>query len=28
VIEKPGEVVIEIPEWNRNYVSEGHAPKD
>ena len=28
VIEKPGEIVIEIPEWNRNYVSEGHAPKD
>ena len=28
VIEKPGEVVVEIPEWNRNYVSEGHAPKD
>jgi 2Fe-2S ferredoxin len=24
VIEKPGEVVIEIPAWNRNYVSEGH----
>ncbi len=23
VIEKPGEVVIEIPAWNRNYVSEG-----
>ena len=22
VIEKPGEVVIEIPAWNRNYVSE------
>ena len=28
VITKPGEVVVEIPEWNRNYVSEGHAPKD
>ncbi|PYX99281.1 MAG: ferredoxin [Acidobacteria bacterium] len=28
VIDKPGEIVIEIPEWNRNYVSEGHAPKD
>jgi 2Fe-2S ferredoxin len=28
VIEKPGELVVEIPEWNRNYVSEGHAPKD
>lgn len=27
VIEKPGLVVIEIPAWNRNYVSEGHAPK-
>lgn len=25
VIEKPGEIVIEIPTWNRNYVSEaGH----
>jgi 2Fe-2S ferredoxin len=23
VIEKPGEVVLEIPAWNRNYVSEG-----
>ena len=22
-IEKPGEVVVEIPAWNRNYVSEG-----
>ena len=28
IIEKPGELVVEIPEWNRNYVSEGHAPKD
>ena len=28
VIDKPGEVVVEIPEWNRNYVSEGHVPKD
>ena len=28
VITKPGELVIEIPEWNRNYVSEGHAPKE
>ena len=28
VIDKPGELVVEIPEWNRNYVSEGHAPKD
>jgi 2Fe-2S ferredoxin len=27
VIEKPGTVVVEIPSWNRNYVSEGHAPK-
>jgi 2Fe-2S ferredoxin len=24
VIEKPGEVIVEIPAWNRNYVSEGH----
>jgi ferredoxin, 2Fe-2S len=24
VIEKPGEVVVEIPAWNRNYVSEKH----
>lgn len=23
VIEKPGEVVVEIPAWSRNYVSEG-----
>jgi len=23
VIEKPGEIVVEIPSWNRNYVSEG-----
>ncbi|HUI83039.1 MAG TPA: 2Fe-2S iron-sulfur cluster-binding protein [Candidatus Binatia bacterium] len=23
VIERPGEVVVEIPAWNRNYVSEG-----
>ncbi len=23
IIEKPGEVVIEIPSWNRNYVCEG-----
>jgi 2Fe-2S ferredoxin len=23
VIERDGEIVIEIPEWNRNYVSEG-----
>jgi 2Fe-2S ferredoxin len=25
VIEKPGKVVVEIPAWNRNYVSEGHG---
>jgi 2Fe-2S ferredoxin len=25
VIEKPGTVVVEIPAWNRNYVSEGPA---
>lgn len=25
VIEKPGEVVVEIPAWNRNYISEGGA---
>ena len=24
VITKPGKVVVEIPAWNRNYVSEGH----
>ena len=24
VIEKPGEVVVKIPAWNRNYVSEEH----
>jgi len=24
VIEKPGDIVVEIPAWNRNYVSEGH----
>jgi 2Fe-2S ferredoxin len=23
IIEKPGEVVVEIPKWNRNYISEG-----
>jgi 2Fe-2S ferredoxin len=23
IIEKPGEVVVEIPSWNRNYISEG-----
>jgi len=25
VVEKPGEVVVKIPAWNRNYVSEGHG---
>ena len=25
VVEKPGEIVVEIPAWNRNYVSEGHG---
>ena len=24
VINKPGKVVVEIPAWNRNYVSETH----
>lgn len=24
VIKRPGKVVVEIPAWNRNYVSEGH----
>jgi ferredoxin, 2Fe-2S len=24
VIEKPGEIVVEVPAWNRNYVSEEH----
>ena len=24
VIQKPGKVVVEIPAWNRNYVSETH----
>jgi ferredoxin, 2Fe-2S len=24
VIEKPGEIVVRIPDWNRNYVSEEH----
>jgi 2Fe-2S ferredoxin len=24
VIEKPGNVTVTIPAWNRNYVSEGH----
>jgi 2Fe-2S ferredoxin len=28
VIEKPGEVVVEIPSWNRNYVSEGATHHD
>jgi 2Fe-2S ferredoxin len=23
IIQKPGEVVVEIPAWNRNYISEG-----
>ena len=23
IIERPGEIVVEIPSWNRNYVSEG-----
>jgi len=23
VVKKPGEIVVEIPAWNRNYVSEG-----
>ena len=23
VIQKPGEIVVEIPKWNRNYVCEG-----
>jgi ferredoxin, 2Fe-2S len=27
VVEKPGTVVVEIPSWNRNYVSEGGASK-
>ncbi len=26
VIEKPGSIMVEIPSWNRNYVSEGHGP--
>ena len=25
VIQKPGEVVVNIPAWNRNYVSEPHG---
>jgi ferredoxin, 2Fe-2S len=28
VIEKPGEVVVEIPSWNRNYVSEAATHHD
>jgi ferredoxin, 2Fe-2S len=24
IIEKPGELVVKIPEWNRNYISEEH----
>jgi hypothetical protein len=24
VIKKPGKLVVEIPAWNRNYVSEEH----
>lgn len=27
VVEKPGQVVVEIPSWNRNYVSEGGSSK-
>ncbi len=23
VVERPGEIVVEIPAWNRNYVSDG-----
>jgi len=26
VVEKPGNIVLEIPAWNRNYVQEGHGP--
>jgi 2Fe-2S ferredoxin len=26
VIKGPGTVVVEVPAWNRNYVSEGHGP--
>jgi ferredoxin, 2Fe-2S len=26
VITRPGEYVVEIPSWNRNYVSEGKPP--
>jgi ferredoxin, 2Fe-2S len=28
VIDKPGEVVVEIPAWNRNYVSEAATHHD
>jgi ferredoxin, 2Fe-2S len=28
VIQKPGEVVVEIPSWNRNYVSEAASHHD
>jgi 2Fe-2S ferredoxin len=24
VIAKPGKIVVEIPAWNRNYISEEH----
>ena len=24
VVNKPGEIVVHVPEWNRNYVSEEH----
>lgn len=26
VVERPGEIVVDIPAWNRNYVSEGGDP--
>ena len=26
IVQKPGTIVVEIPAWNRNYVSEGHGP--
>ena len=28
LLEKPGEVVVEIPSWNRNYVSEAASHHD
>ncbi len=28
VITRPGEYVVEIPKWNRNYVSEGSGARD